>query len=166
MDVVVHVVKTEGAKCMFSGITHFRSVGNIVHWNSNSTSPPLYQNVYFFISQHFLAALTNMLIDIAVLEFILSQSPYSMKGLLLGYFFSMKNLFQAIAIAFMVLFGRFWKIYSVSCGSGFYLMNIVIGVLELAFFTFVARRYKYRTVDEPSNEYRYAEEYYSKVQIS
>ncbi len=105
-----------------------------------------------------------MLIDIAVLEFILSQSPYSMKGLLLGYFFSTKSLFQAMAIAFMFPFGRLWNVESLSCGTGYYLMNIVLGVLELAFFTFVAKRYKYRTVNEPYNEYRYAEEYYSNIQ--
>ncbi len=98
-----------------------------------------------------------MLIDIAVLEFILSQSPYSMKGLLLGYFFSTKSLFQAMAIVFMFPFGRFWNAESLSCGSGFYLMNIVVGVLELALFTFVAKRYKYRTVNEPPMN-RYAED--------
>ena len=161
MDVVVHAVKTEDGKCLLSGITHLRVTGNTVHWNSNSTATPLYQNPYFFISQHFLSAVTNMLVDIALLEFILSQSPYSMKGLLLGYFFSIKGLFQAIAVASMVPFGRYWKTETFSCGSGFYFMNIIIAMFELVLFTYVAKKYKYRTVDEPSNEYRYAEEYYS-----
>ena len=87
-----------------------------------------------------------------------------MKGLLLGTFFSLKSLFQGIAIISIVPFGVSWHIKSVSCGSGFYVMNAVICVLELVLFTFVARRYKYRIVNEPSNEYRYAEEYYSNIQ--
>lgn len=105
-----------------------------------------------------------MLIDIAVLEFICSQSPYSMKGLLLGSSFFIKNFFQAIAIASIVPFGLSWNIKSLSCGSGYYIMNIAICIVDLALFTFMAKGYKYRTVNEPSNEYRYAEDYYSNVQ--
>ena len=105
-----------------------------------------------------------MLIDIAVFELILSQSPYSMKGLLLGYFFSMKKLFQAVAIVSVFLFGKFWDVESLSCGSGFYLTMIIVGVSELALFTLVSKLYKYRTINKPSNVYRYAEEYYSNMQ--
>ncbi len=75
MDVVVHVMES-GTQCMFSGFT--LDGGYTVQWNSNNTSLPLYQNAYFILQQ---LALANMLIDIAVLEFILSQSPYSVKGL-------------------------------------------------------------------------------------
>ncbi len=59
-----------------------------------------FQNVYFFTSQHFVTAVTNMLIDIAVLEFTCSQSPYSMKGLILGFFFSIKAFIQAGSVCF------------------------------------------------------------------
>ena len=167
MDLIVHARKTKDARCMFSGLTHANfSDGNIVHNSSalNDTSLPLYQNIYFFISQHFLSAVTNMLVDVAVLEFTCSQSPYSMKGLILGSFFAIKALIQAIVVASLYPFGLFWHFSNtLNCGSGFYLMNTVIGVLELALFTFVAKKYKYRTVDEPSNEYRYAEEYYSNL---
>ena len=159
MDVVVHVNNAEHADCMFEAFlkTKHKSV-------NFPSSPPLYQNVYFFSTQHVLSALADMLFDIAVLEFICSQSPYSMKGLLLGSFFSIRSLFQGIAIISIVPFGRFWKIESLSCGSGFYAMCIVIGLLEFVLFSCVSKRYKYREVNEPSNEYRYAEEYYSNIQ--
>ncbi len=78
-----------------------------------------------------------MLIDIAVLEFICSQSSYSMKGLLLGYFFSMKSLFEAVAIISTFLFGIFWDVQALSCGSGFYIMNIVIDVLGVGFIFYI-----------------------------
>ena len=129
------------------------------------SSPPLYQNVYFFTTQHVLSALANMLFDIAILEFICSQSPYSMKGLLLGSFFSIRFFFQGIAVVSIVPFGTVWKIESLSCGSGFYAMYIVIGLLEFVVFSCVSKRYKYRNVNEPSNEYRYAEDYYSNIPI-
>ena len=158
MDVVVHVNNTEYAHCMFAA---FIEPNKHVIRTSIPSSPPLYQNVYFFTTQHVLSAFADMLFDIAVLEFICSQSPYSMKGLLLGSFFSIRFLFQGIAVVSMVPFGTVWKIESLSCGSGFYAMCIVIGLLEFVVFSCVSKRYKYRNVNEPSNEYRYAEEYYS-----
>ena len=161
MDVVVHVNNTEYAHCMFEAFIERNR--HVIKTNFPS-SPPLYQNVYFFTTQHVLSALTDILFDIAVLEFICSQSPYSMKGLLLGIFFSVRSLFQAIAVAFIYPFGTVWKIESLSCGSGFYAMCIVIGLLEFVIFSCVSKRYKYRNVNEPSNEYRYAEEYYSNIQ--
>ena len=104
-----------------------------------------------------------MLLDIAVLEFVCSQSPYTMKGLLLGIFFSAKSLFQGIALSSILLFGKQWSIHPVSCGSGFYIMNVIVGLLELVIYTCASKRYKYREVNEPSNEYRYAENYYSNI---
>ena len=165
MDVVVHVKNTEYAHCMYMYMLT-KSDANVkfVEANDFPSSPPLYQNVYFLTTQHVLSALADMLFDIAVLEFICSQSPYSMKGLLLGTFFSIKILFQGIAVVSIVPFGTVWKIESLSCGSGFYAMYIVIGLLEFVLFSCVSKRYKYRNVNEPSNEYRYAEEYYSNIQ--
>ena len=161
MDVVVHL-KEDDTNCMFSGYAKNSNKSQmLIDW---ILPPTLYQNSYFLAVQHFLSALVNMLIDIAVFEFICSQSPYSMKGLLLGLFLSIKSLSQGIAIMSIVPFGLAWHEKHLSCGSGFYLMNIVIGVLELTLFTLVAKKYKYRIINEPSNEYRYAEEYYSNIQ--
>ena len=162
MDVMVHVNNTENSGCMFKTFTKLYST------DSDSIpyaflSPPLYQNMYFFITQHVLSALADMLLDIAVLEFICSQSPYSMKGLLLGIFFSIRSLFQGIAVISVIPFGTVWKIESLSCGSGFYAMYIVIGLFEFVLFSCVSKRYKYRNMNEPANEYRYAEEYYSNI---
>ena len=164
MDVVVHVNNTEYAHCIFGDLTKLTDAYKFVEANDFPSSPPLYQNVYFFTTQHVLSALADMLFDIAVLEFICSQSPYSMKGLLLGIFFSVRSLFQGIAAVSIVPFGTVWKIESLSCGSGFYAMYIVIGLLEFVVFSCVSKRYRYRNVNEPSNEYRYAEEYYSNIQ--
>ena len=112
------------------------------------------------------SALVSMLLEISALEFICSQSPYSMRGFLLGLFFSIRSLFQGIAIISTVPFGAAWKNdppRALSCGSSFYLMNIVIGLLVLVTFVCVAKKYKYREVNEPSHEYRYAEDCYSNI---
>ena len=158
MDVMVHVNNTDNSGCMFKTFLKLYPTDSDFIPDA-FLSPPLYQNVYFFITQYVLSALADMLLDIAVLEFICSQSPYSMKGLLLGIFFSIRNLFQGIAVVSVIPFGTVWKIESLSCGSGFYAMYIVIGLLEFVLFSCVSKRYKYRDMNEPANEYRYAEEY-------
>ena len=161
MDYAVHEKKAEFEHCMLES---FPEPDTTVDFNETDTlpSPPLFQSLYFFIPQHILSALANMLLEIAVLEFICSQSPYSMKGLVFGVCFSLRNLFQILAVIFIILFGVFWNdSYPLSCGSAFYLTNVPLTMLALSLFICVARSYKYRIMDEPRNEYRYAEEYYS-----
>ena len=156
MDVVVHE-RNSNQLCMLS-INRTRHIVN----ESTSYRPRLYQNVYFFISQHVLSALYNMLIDIAMFEFITSQSPYTMKGLLIGVLFSLRILAQALGIVIMIPFSTSWKTsYPLSCGSGFYITNISIGVITFIIYVLVAKNYKHRTRDEPSLIRQYAEEYYS-----
>ena len=159
MDVVVHE-RNSNQLCIFSP----NSTTLIVN-DSTSYRPRLYQNVYFFISQHVLSALYNMLIDIALFEFIASQSPYSMKGLLIGVLFSLRILAQILGIIIVIPFSTSWKIsYPLSCGSGFYITNISIGVITFIVYVLVAKNYKHRTRDEPSLIRQYAEEYYSNIQ--
>ena len=159
MDVVVHE-RNSNLFCMFSP-NHTTHIVN----ESTSYRPSLYQNVYFFISQHVLSALYSMLIDIAVFEFIASQSPYSMKGLLIGVLFSSRILALGLGIVIMIPFITSWKTsYPLSCGSGFYITNISIGVITFIVYVLVAKNYKHRTRDEPSFIHQYAEEYYSNIQ--
>lgn len=140
-----------------------KGYSEVTHYSNTSSfpSPSLYQNVYFFVSQHVLSAIANMLLDIAVLEFICSQSPYSMKGFLFGLFFSIRSLFKGIGIVSIFPFRFWWTTTSLSCGSGFYILIIAVGIAEFVLFVSVMKRYKYRNENEPSHEYCYAEDYYS-----
>ena len=99
MDVVVHNGKC--IHCMFGG--YINNDLERVDISGHHHIAPLFQNVYFLSSQYILSGIVNMLIDIGVFEFICSQSPYSMKGLLLGTFFSLKSLFQGIAVISMIV---------------------------------------------------------------
>ncbi len=51
MDMVVHTFKTD-ENCMISGFSFVDRKGYRFHQNYNSTTLPLYQDAYFFISQH------------------------------------------------------------------------------------------------------------------
>ena len=130
---------------------------------SNSLAfPPL--DYTHYILQCILLALLHMLMYISVWEFICSQSPHSMKGLVFGMFYFIRGLFQCIGVCFHILFRIHWKLSFISCSSGFYLLNFLIAVITFFVYVLVSRRYRYRVRDERSNEYRYAEEYYSKQQ--
>ena len=146
--------QNRAALCMFS--------------DDNNGFPPPSNNTHlqdttFLIIQHILSALSNMLIYIGVLEFICSQSPHSMKGLLIGLSYTIKGFFQLVAAIATVPFYAIWNVKSLfpSCGSYYYLMGMVIGVVALIVYVWVARKYKRRERDEPSNIRRYAEDYYS-----
>ena len=159
MDTVAHLRNKE-AFCMFSDYFN----------DYDSLKPPSpstdFQDTTYLIVQHTLSALSNMLIYIGIFEFICSQSPTSMKGLLIGLVYAIKGLFQLIAALVIVLFYVPWHGKSTfpSCGFYFYLMGLVVGVPSLVVYVWVARKYKNRVRDEPSNIHQYAEEYYSNPQ--
>ena len=108
-----------------------------------------------------------MLFNVATFEFICAQSPYSMKGLLIGTFFAIKGVFQLIGVIAVLTPVTVWcgshDEFPI-CGFIYYLLSIVILLIGIIAFTIVARRYQYRERDEPDNIYRYAEDYYANAQ--
>ena len=121
-------------------------------------------NSYSLIIQYCLNAMGYMLFYIAVYEFIYSQSPHAMKGLVIGTFFAIKGVFQLLGVVVTCLpFAFKWNIVRVfpSCGFVYYLINAIIALIGIVAYTCVARKYQYRQRDEPDNIYRYAEEYYA-----
>ena len=137
--------------CMFAFDDYFAKVA-IDH--------PSPQNPALLLIQLTLSALSHMLIYTAVFEFICSQSPHSMKGLLIGVLYAIRGLYQLVA-ALLVLPFALHTIQLISCGFWYYLMNIVIGVVALLVYMCVAKRYRYRERDEFCNIHQYAENYYS-----
>jgi hypothetical protein len=125
-------------------------------------------NSYSLAIQYSLNAVGYMLFYIAVYEFICSQSPHAMKGLVIGTFFAIKGVFQLLGVVITYLpfvFG--WKNIArsfPSCGFVYYLINAIIALIGIVAYTCVARKYQYRVRDEPDNIYRYAEEYYANAQ--
>ena len=120
--------------------------------------------VYTVIALHTLSSLYHMLLYIAAWEFICSQSPQSMKGLLFGLFYAIRGFYQSLATVLFLPFYYDWKIYIISCHSGYYMLNLCVGFVSLLVYTVVARRYKYRKRDDICNIYQYAERYYSNFQ--
>ena len=132
-------------------------------FNDYEVDYPSPQNPALLLIQLTLSALSHILIYTAVFEFICSQSPHSMKGLLIGMLYAIRGLYQLVA-ALLVLPFAFSSIQTISCGFWYYLMNIVIGVVSLLVYMCVAKRYRNRERDEFCNIHQYAENYYSNPQ--
>ena len=150
-DTVLHKLSQTSPGCFLNEL-HGHSDGKI-------SSSFLFIPIFFYISG-------SMIFYIAIYEFIYAQSPHSMKGLMIGTFFALRGIFQLVgALIFMFPFIG-WNLSSPfpSCGFVYFLVNIVVALLGIVVYIWVARKYQNRQRDEPDNVYRYAEEYYAKAQ--
>ena len=136
--------------------------------SSNSTNICMFDDAYlrniafnFFSIQLTLSALSRMLIYTGVFEFICSQSPHSMKGLIIGVFYAIRGLYQVLAALLVLPYFHRGTFKPLSCEFYFYLMNTIIGLVAVLVYVWVAKRYRYRVRDELCNVHQYAEEYYS-----
>lgn len=128
--------------------------------NTNST---LQLSPYLIFIPTFLYDISYTMFTITLFEFIIAQSPYSMKGVLIGIYyvirFGIGGLFDAVE---RYVFSFPTTGHLLSCGTANYLTVTACALLSLLLFTIVACKYKYRKRDEVVNVHIFAEEYYSK----
>ena len=127
--------------------------------NNNYIAVP---SMYVSILQQLVYGWSQMLLYISAYEFICCQSPQYMKGLLFGLFYATRAFYQFIAASVILLIVEEWDSTIMSCRSGYYLLNILTGVMTLIVYTVAAKRYKFRKRDDICHVYKYAEDYYSK----
>ena len=142
--------------------SYFVCTENISHFLLYRSIVPLHYTIWFTLG-NILSSLAHAVLYIAVWEFICCQSPQYMKGLLFGLFYAMKAFCQFLAATVKVLFLLTWKLQFTDCQSGYYLLNLIIGLITFVIFISVAYRYKYRKRDDICNVYKYAEDYYSNI---
>ena len=111
-----------------------------------------------------LKALTDMFYWIGLYEFICAQSPYNMKGFLLGLYSFAIYFGDGIATFIQAWWYYGWNdqhtITTPSCDFWYYLMVTIIAVLALVLVVLVVRRYQQRERDEPNYNRIHAENYY------
>ena len=150
MDTVAHLESR--ADFNLTNICMFRDNDELYHRNFDFN---------LFSIQLTLSALSGMLIYTGVFEFICSQSPHSMKGLIIGVFYAIRGLYQVLAALLVLPYSHRETFKPLSCEFYFYLMNTIIGLVAVLVYVWVAKRYRYRVRDELCNVRQYAEEYYS-----
>ena len=159
-DVLVHSQQSQ-MPCMFNTSTL-----------SYLKSPPeesynaswIFSGIYYFeIAQHSVYTLSNIVIMVSMYEFIASQSPRPMQGLIVGLSFVVIGFFKALGALLILLFVQYWHMIRPSCGIVYFCVNIALAIVALVVYVWQARHYQNRLRDEPCQVRRFVEEYYSKL---
>ena len=102
---------------------------------------------------------------VSFFEFIIAQSPQTMKGILIGLFYTLR--YGLVGLYLLAEYYAFHKYpahgYVLNCATAHYLEITLIGLLSLLIFTIIACKYKLRERDEVVNVHIFAEEYYTKT---
>ena len=157
LDITAH--SQESAQCIF--YTDYAMNRTTTHGNLH---------VWMYIPA-FLNAIALILVLVGIFEFICAQSPYAMKGLLIGVFYCSNGIFLAlgelIELAFILAYHSRDKFQTFpTCSFWYYLLSIIIAVAGIAVFSLVARGYKKRRRDEIMFEQTVAERYYERNLIN
>ena len=133
----------------------------------DESSPP-YQltiDTLWTVLPGFLVGLGTGAVTIAVYEFVFSQSPYNMKGLLMGAIFATEGTFQLLGLAVQFPFYLGYMNYMTAfptCGSVYTLLLLALSIVWFVIYVLVARGYHKREREETKRQQDYAEDYYSK----
>ena len=110
-----------------------------------------------------------LIVITTALEFISAQSPHSMKGLIVGLFFTIKSLFQLLGSFAVIPFSLkdIWESESMierppvtNCGFGYLLFVCSVAFVGFVSLVVAARMYKYRERDDRPYDYQYVEDAY------
>ena len=112
-----------------------------------------------------LHSLSTTAIAIGSFEFIASQAPYSMRGLIMGMIYCTLTLFAAIGLGISVLLTQYSSLVTgiISCGFWHSLLLLVVEVLVGVMLVALQRWYKKRKREDVlPNEHIFAERYYDR----
>lgn len=110
-------------------------------------------------------SVAEFLIMLPTLEFLVAQSPYEMRGLVIGLFYTMYGIFSAVVGFMMLAFAKGFgnrEPAVLTCGSWFYLTTVFLGVVGVGVYFVGARWYRKRQRDGVMvNDQAVLEAYYS-----
>ena len=113
-----------------------------------------------------LFSLSTSALGIGAVEFISSQVPYSMRGLVMGIAYSMLSVCAAVGMGISIPFTKQFSIWGtgiISCGFWYALLLLVVEVLECFMLIAMQRWYKKRKREDVlPNEHVFAERYYDR----
>ena len=107
------------------------------------------------------------LVTATTYEFISTQSPHSMKGLLLGTFFAITGGFEFFGSIALTPFTSqmIWTNEHapvISCLASYLIIICVVALIGLVLFSIVAKNYKYRERDDRPYDQRFVVDFYSR----
>ena len=119
---------------------------------------------YLFLIPKLLRISAYIILTISFYEFLIAQSPQSVKGILIGMYYTIRfGLGGLFTLVNWRLFSSYlFSSHKLSCGLLYYLVMMGVVLISLIIFAVVAYKYKLRERDEVVNVHIFAEEYYSK----
>ena len=140
----------------------FYAVSNIIKNSSCEhfcSDPPVsYVTLYFLIFPFLLYGISYLLVFMTVLEFICAQSPNTLKGLLIGIWYSTSSL-KYMMIGVLDTHPLFLESNPFSIYHGIKGFGIFLSIL---FFSIIYKSYRYRERNEIVNEQAIIEEQYER----
>lgn len=142
----------------------YDAAGQILNGVSSSDSQyVLSLDPWYNLPTWLCGTISYLILTTSVLEFIVAQSPYSMRGMLIGIYYCIGyGLSQAAAwILYLPFQGQN---YSASLRNDTIYLSLMtaIGILSASTFVYSAQMYKYREREEVVETHRFAEQYYEK----
>ena len=148
---------------------------NTIGISKNATVPCLFHEPDGFLGAYidyrwtalseFMYVASDLVLYIACLEFLCSQVPYSMKGLVLGTTYAFLGIYITSFNALEPLYGKKvlnWGNGFINCGFWYILTKLVLLIMAIIVYCIVMRWYKKRKREDVlPNEQIFAERYYS-----
>ena len=150
------------------GLLLIDSIGHATNINvpcffptSNNGTSTLNLSPYLNIIPYILYELSYMILSISLIEFIIAQSPHSMKGVLIGFYYVLYfGLSGILLLVEFLVFKKYPVHNSLSSGTVYYIITLFFALLSTIGYILTSRRYKLRERDEVINFHMFAEKYY------
>ena len=131
-------------------------------FDEDKTAHHLNINPFWSILPETFVALGTLFHITAIYEFVFSQSPYNMKGLLVGAIYAAEGAFQLLGLALQIPFYLGYVNSITICGSVYLVLLLILTTAWLVVYVVLAHVYHRREREETKRQQDYAEEYYSK----
>ena len=120
-------------------------------------------NVAFCLPFTILVAVAQILIVVFGFEFIVAQSPQSMKGLAIGIWFACYGVIEIASLNLDRLFSFVHETsFVLTCGFYYFLTKTLVSILLFVIYIFLAKRYTMRVTNKPINVHIIAEDHFLK----
>ena len=146
LDTIGHL-HSNNTHCMFD--TNYRS--------ANTLPIPL----YWLLLSDIVYGIGAVIVIVTLIEFILAQSPNSMRGVMMGFFVMLFFIATVVNYGLQLLLEHFSNA-TPSCGFYYYLVLSILIMLSLVLFTIAAKRYKLRERERHVNIQAIVEEHYER----
>ncbi len=109
-----------------------------------------------------ISAISHLLVVLFGFEFIVAQTPQSMKGMAIGLWFAFSGIIEIFCFNMHYLFIAVENTSKFNCGFYFFLTKMSMSIILLVLYILVAKRYTLRVRDSPVNVNIIAEDHYIK----